>query len=226
VPDAAVGPYVRAQPPGLRRAFQHRAELRPADPGHHPGGAHRAGPDPDLDDVRARLDQVGDTGCGDNVAGHDERAGAGLPDPAQRGDHLLLVAVSGVDHDQVSAGVQQQFRLRAGVAVHADRGGHPQPPRTVQRRAVQRGAQRTGPGQDADTAARFVDDRGQPVPALVQQAERVLRVGPGGHGHRLRRHDLAKLGEAVHALAVGLGDHPDRLAILDDDDGTVRALGQ
>ena len=41
-----------------RRALQHGGELRPPDAGHHAGRAHRAGADADLDDVRARLDQV------------------------------------------------------------------------------------------------------------------------------------------------------------------------
>ena len=43
-----------------RGAIQDRAELRAADPGHHPGGAHRARADADLDDVGARLDEIGD----------------------------------------------------------------------------------------------------------------------------------------------------------------------
>ena len=41
----------------LGGALEHRGELRPADAGHHPGGAHRARADADLDDVGAGLDR-------------------------------------------------------------------------------------------------------------------------------------------------------------------------
>jgi hypothetical protein len=75
-------------------------------------------------------------------------------------------------------------------------------------------------------SARLVDDGGQPETALVQPVEGVLRVGPGQDGRRPGRHHLTQLGEPVHALAVSLGNHPDGPAVLDDDDGAVRALGQ
>ena len=72
-----------------------------------------------------------------------------------------------------------------------------------------------------------VDDRGHPVAAVVQQAEGALRISAGRQRQQLGGHHLAQLGEAVDAVAVGLGDHADRPAVVvDDDDGAVRALGQ
>ena len=56
--DPAVGPYVAAEFPCRSCTFEYGGELRAADTGHHPGGAHRAGPDADLDDVRAGAQQV------------------------------------------------------------------------------------------------------------------------------------------------------------------------
>ena len=58
VAHSPVGPDVLAVAAGRLDALDDGAELRPADAGHHPGRAHRAGPDADLDDVRARLDEV------------------------------------------------------------------------------------------------------------------------------------------------------------------------
>ena len=74
-------------------------------------------------------------------------------------------------------------------------------------------------------AGRGVDDRGQPMPASVQQAERALRVGAGRQRKQLGGHDLAELGEAVHPLAVRLGHYPDRAPVRHHDHGPVRPLG-
>ena len=71
-----VGPDVPAELPGRGRALEHRGELRPADAGHHPGRAHRARPDADLDDVGARLDQLAHALGGHDVAGDDGHRGS------------------------------------------------------------------------------------------------------------------------------------------------------
>src|SRR5690606_28976505 len=107
VADAAVGPHVLAVPARLGGALQHGGELRPADAGHHAGGAHGAGADTDLDDVRARLDQVAHTGRGDDVARGDRHLRVEVAHQLQRVDHRLLVAVRGVDDEGVHARVQQ-----------------------------------------------------------------------------------------------------------------------
>ena len=108
VAHAAVGPDVLAVPAGLGGALQHGGELRAADAGHHPGRAHRAGADADLDDVGARLDQVAHALGGHDVAGDDRDARGRAPRTArERVEHRLLVAVRGVDDEHVDAGVEQ-----------------------------------------------------------------------------------------------------------------------
>ena len=75
MPHAAVGPHVPSQLARRRGALEHRGELRAADGGHHPGRAHRARADPDLDDVGAGLDEVAGALRRDDVAGHDRHPG-------------------------------------------------------------------------------------------------------------------------------------------------------
>ena len=71
-----------------------------------------------------------------------------------------------------------------------------------------------------------VDDRRQPVPAVVQQVERLLGVDPGRQRQQFARHDPVQLGEPVDALAVRVGHHTDRTAVVDHDHGAVTALRQ
>ena len=128
VPHSPVGPHVLAEVPGGRRALEHRGELRAPDAGHHPGRAHRAGPDADLDDVGAGLDQCAGALGGDHVAGHHRDRRVERADGAERLDHPVLVAVRGVDDQAVDAGVEQLGRLGPDVAVDPDGGGDPQRP--------------------------------------------------------------------------------------------------
>ena len=113
------------EPPGLGRAFEHRTELRPADGGHHPRRAHGAWPDANLNDVGARLDQVSHTGRRDHVPGHNRHGRTELPDRAQCLQHLVLMTVRGVDHEQVGTRVEQQLGLAGHITVDAERGGDP-----------------------------------------------------------------------------------------------------
>ena len=103
VADAAVGPHVLAQPARLGGALEHRGELRTADGGHHARGAHGAGSDADLDDVRARGDQVARALGGDHVARDDRHLRVERADGAERVEHLALVPVRGVDDEHVDA---------------------------------------------------------------------------------------------------------------------------
>jgi hypothetical protein len=86
-----------------------RGQLRHADSGDDPGGADRARADADLHRVRAGADQrLGRLGGGD-VAGDDlDRVGE-LADPLDRGGDVAIMAVGGVDDDQVAFGVDQRL---------------------------------------------------------------------------------------------------------------------
>src|SRR5690606_28656261 len=221
VADAAVGPHVLAVPARLGGALQHGGELRPADAGHHAGGAHGAGADTDLDDVRARLDQVAHTGRGDDVARGDRHLRVEVAHQLQRVDHRLLVAVRGVDDEGVHARVQQLLGLPGDVAVDADGGGDPQPPPGVGGRRVQRGAQGALAGQDACQAAAGVDGRGVAPVGAVEGVEGLTRVHGGVDEQQVPGHDLGELGEAVHAGQVVVGDHADRPPVVVDHDARV-----
>ena len=107
----------------LRRldAIHDRGQLRHADAGDDARRADRAGTDADLDGVGAAIDQrLGAFGGGD-VAGDDLHL-VRLPlDAGDRVEHVLRMAMRGVDHDKVDA--RRDQRLGAGKALVADRGG-------------------------------------------------------------------------------------------------------
>ena len=71
---AAVCPDVGAELTGGLRRLEHRRELRAPNSGHHTGGAHRAGTYPDLQDVRARADEIVNAVGGDDIARHNWQA--------------------------------------------------------------------------------------------------------------------------------------------------------
>ncbi|GAA3029377.1 hypothetical protein GCM10017559_64920 [Streptosporangium longisporum] len=117
--------------------------------------------------------------------------------------------------------------MAATSPVDADGRGDAEPVRGVDRGPVQGGAQRAGPGQDADQAAVAVHHRGQPVAALVQTVEGLARVEPGGQREQVVGHHLGELRVHVHADAVALGDHAGRAVVpVHDDDRAMGPLGQ
>ena len=67
-------------------------------------------------------------------------------DRLQRRQHPLLVAVGGINHQHVRAGLQQTPGPGVHIAADPDRGPDPQRPVRVQRRRVQRRTQRTFAG--------------------------------------------------------------------------------
>ena len=127
------------------------------------------GPDTDLDDVGTRRGQVAHPLGGDDVAGGDGHGRSGAlhrgPDGAQRVEHLVLVPVRGVDDEHVHPGGEQRLRLDRDVTVDPDGGGGAQPPRGVERRGVDLGAQRPEPGEQAGEPAVGVDSERDPVAA-------------------------------------------------------------
>ncbi len=220
----SVGPHVAAELPCCRSTFDHRGELRPADAGHHPGGAHRAGSDPDLDDRRARGNQVAG-----GLRRHDVARGQRQPE-AQRGhrldrvEHLELVAVRGVDHQQVHAGLGERAGLGADIAVDAERGGDAQPALVVDGGGVDAGPDRPGAGQHAGQRAVRPGHHRDVHRRVLEQVEHRARVGARGGGDEIGHRDVADPGEPVDADAVGLGDQPDGAALEHHDRGAVCPL--
>jgi hypothetical protein len=215
---------VGAEGPGLPGALQHRRELRPADTGHHPGGAHGAWPHAHLDDVRPRLDQVARALGGDHVAsdqGHLRLQGADGP---QGVDHPVLVPVRGVEHEGVHPGVEQPLRLRLDVTVDPHGCGDPQVAGGVDRRPVEGGAQGGRAGQHADEPTVGIDHGGHPAAGPVQLVERPARRHVLAERGDLVAHHRVHLGESVHPPAVVLRDDAHRPAVDDHERRSVRTL--
>ncbi len=166
VPHAAVGPHVRPARPGRGRALGDGRELRPPHAGRHPRGAHRARPDADLHDVRARVDEVARSPTAVTTLPATTTApGAVARDRAQRADRLLLVPVRGVDDEHVDPGGAELLRPRRHVAVHAERRGDPQPAVGVERGGVDLRAQCAGAGQHPGEPSVVRRPRGPRSPA-------------------------------------------------------------
>ena len=208
---------------GLCSAFQHGAELRPADTRHHPGRAHRAGTDTDLDHVGSGIDEVARAFGGDHVSGDDGRIGgngAHLFDGPQRSG---LMTVRGIDHQHVGTHRQQRLRLGGRVAVDADCDGDPQPAVVVDGGEVDRRAKRALAGDASDQPPRVVDN-GRDRQALAAEAL-VDLVGrrPGFDHHQIAAHHVLQLAEAIETHGVVLGKYPHRRAIVaDDHQGAMR----
>ena len=89
------------------------------------------GPTPDLDRVDARVDERLGAGPGGDVAADDLDAVVAaevLLHPGDHVEHRALVAVGGVDDEQVDAGVHEQPGPLVGVLAHAERRADDEPP--------------------------------------------------------------------------------------------------
>ena len=117
--------------------------------------------------------------------------------------------------------------LARDVAVDAERGGDPQPAARRRWRAGRgsRAARRCGSGCRRSGRPSSTTGASRCRPSCSSSNARSGSV-PGGQREQLGGHHLAQLGEPVDAVAVGLGDHADRAAVLDHDHGAVRPLGQ
>src|ERR1700722_8423874 len=99
-----------------------RGQLRHADAGHNPGGADRAGTDPDLDRIGAGIDQRLRTFLRRDIAG-DDLHGIGEPlDAVDRFQHPRGMAVRGVYHDEVDAGIDQPLGTLVTALADGGRG--------------------------------------------------------------------------------------------------------
>ena len=226
VPHSAVGPHVAAGVAGGGRALEHGRELRASHAGHHPCRAHRARAHADLDDVGAGGDQLAGALGGDHVAGDDRHVRGQGPDRAQRLDHPLLVAVRGVDDQRVHPGVEDGLGLAGDVAVDPDGRGDRESAAAVERRAGRRSraARRCGsarrPAAPSSSTTGATRRRTSTRRSKASRGRQPLR-----QRHRLGRHDLVHLGEAVHPAAVVLGHDPDGPTVDDDEGGAMGALG-
>jgi hypothetical protein len=227
VAHTAVGPDVATGGAGRCGALGYRGELRPADPGHHPGGAHRTRTNPDLDDVGASREEVAGALRGYHVARYHRHARPAGPDRAKRVEHLALMTVCGVDDQHVDARREQCLGLGSDIAVYPERCGHPQPAGTVQRWAVELGAQCPGRGQHTDQPALSIHRERQFLAAVVQLVEDLAWFGVGGHHHQIGLRHVGQPGEPIDPSQFGLGDQPGRtVRAVEHHHGPVRSLGQ
>ena len=95
----------------------------------------------------------------------------------------------------------------------------------VDRGRVERRAQRALAGEDADQPV-ALDHRRRADPLVGQHVEDLRQVGAGRDRQQVGDMTSDELGEPVDALALAVGDHADRAAVLDHDDDAVRPLGQ
>ncbi len=144
MPDPAVGPDMTTELPCRRSAFEHSGELRAADTGHHSGGAHGAGADTDLDDVRPGFQQIPGALRRHHVSRRQRQTQVQCRDRLDRVQGLDLVSVCGVDDQHVDAGFGERSGLSAHVAVDADGRADPQPARAIGGRGVDTGADSPG----------------------------------------------------------------------------------
>src|SRR3990167_2060140 len=119
VTDAAVGDqgHARALQRGGHVVDGH--DLGHAHTGHDTGGADGAWADADLDRVSAGLNQGQRSRAGGDVAADHIDLREVLLDPAHALDHALAVAVGGVHHQHIDAGLDQQLDTLFSALTHA-----------------------------------------------------------------------------------------------------------
>ena len=107
---------------------EHRRELRHADARDHAGRADRAGADADLDRVGAGLDQrLGAAGGGDIAGDHLHARCSRRRIASTASSTPRRMAVRGIDHQHVDAGLDQRLGPLQPGRAGADRGADPQP---------------------------------------------------------------------------------------------------
>ncbi|MPN01720.1 hypothetical protein SDC9_148931 [bioreactor metagenome] len=228
---ATVGPDRPALTTSGLGALQHRAELRAAHPGLHPGRAHGTRADADLQHVRPGGDQIEDAGGGDDVAGDDRDADAGTvrdlvtdgADGGQRLQHPVLVAVRSVDDEDVGLRGEQGAGAALDVAADADRGADHQASPGICGGLVDRGPDGALAGHDAEDVVAIGDHRHIQVVAL-EGLEHGAGLGVRWEGEEVGPHHLMGLGEAVHIGGVLRLQQADGPAVVDDHRDTVCAL--
>ncbi len=131
--------------------------------------------------------------------------------------------VGGVDHEDVDTVAEQFLRFRADIAVDAHRRADPKTAGGVQRRRIERRAQRCLAGHDADQPA-GVDHRRGMQPCVSEQLEHLGQIGTAVDTERVPGHHLVQLGEPVLPGHVVFGGDADDALAVDDHDGAVCPL--
>ena len=219
-----------AERAGLGGALDDGGELRATNSGHHSGRAHRSRTDADLDDVGAGVDELARAMGGDDVAGDDRRVGGDAAHRFDRAQRALLVAVGGVDDENVDAHVAERFGLDVGAGIRCrsvdpNGDGDHQPAIGIDGGPVDRRAQGPVAGHHADQPTLVVDHRGERSALGGERPEGGDGVDPVGDRHDLAADRRMKLRESVVAGGVALAEHAERsAAFVDDDNRAVRAL--
>jgi hypothetical protein len=154
-----------------------------------------------------------------------------LLDPAHALDHAGAVAVRGVDHDGVDAGLHQGFDALLGAVAHADRGAYAQAPARVACGVGEAGL--LGDVLDGDEALELpvaVDDQEALELVLVEQRLGIGERRAVGHGDELvaLRHDFAD-GHVVAGFKAQVAprhDADDLAAVDDREAGDAQLVGQ
>ena len=225
-PSAIVGVSSLAAGGG---GLHHGGELRHADAGDDAGGADAAGADADLDRVRTRLDQRQRTFGRCDVAGdHLHRVRQAL-DARHLGQNAGGMAVRGVDHQNVHAGLDQRLGASVAVLTHAGGGGDAQAAELVL--VCQRVGGRLVHVLDrdqADAAEHLVHHQQLLDPVGVQQAARLVRPWVAGHRDQAvmrvinSRTGMAGIGGEAD---VAVGQDADQAAVMFDHGNAADAPG-
>ena len=224
VPHTAVGPHVAIEFSCCSRAFDDGRELRATHAGHHPGGAHRARPDTDLDDGGSGVDQIAGSGRGHDVPGGQRHAELQAGDRLHRVEHPLLMAVRGVDDQQIDTRLGEVAGLGGDVTVDADRGRNAQPALAVDCGGVDAGPHRTQAGEHTGEATVGLGEHRHIDVGVFEQVEHLARIGTDRSGDEIRGGDVAYPGEPVYAAAGRLRDEADGAVLEEDDGGAVGPL--
>ena len=182
------------------------------------------GPTPTLTMEAPGVYQVTGALRGHHVARRQRQAQVERRHRLDRVQHLDLMAVRGVDNEQVDARLGQRTGLGADVAVDADRRRDPQPAAGIDGGGVDPGPDRAGTGQHAGQDAVRVGHHRHVDRGMFEQVKDLSRVGAHGGGDEIGDRDVAHPGETVHAEAVGLGDQTDRPALENHHRGAVRTF--